>query len=266
METTYADWEINLDDIKIVSEIQSAGDTVVYLCLWRNYQTVVMKVIPGCAERELNILSKCLHPCICQFLGGCIQNDKTFMLFEYMPFGNLKTFMKSEPSRLEKLKIAFDVSIALDYLANRKPNGILHRDIKPENILIGVNKCAKLCDFGISKITLTTASPRRHTGEMGTVRWTAPEVLASQLYDEKSDVYSFGMVLKYIWSGVIPYSDYEMAFQAAFAKINNIKDDTSIIDDPSIRSLVERCISFDPSLRPTHSQVAESLKNLLLSQ
>jgi len=263
METTRVDWEIDINDVCIISEIARSSKSVVYLCLWRKHQTVVMKVIQGNAEHELCILSKCLHPTICQFLGACIRNNKTFMLFEYLPNGNLRTFMDTDHSRNEKLQIALDVSVGLDYLSNRKPMGIIHRDIKPENILIGNSKNAKICDFGISKLTgSVTGSPRPHTGEVGSTRWTAPEVLLSQMYNDKSDVYSYGMMLKYLWSGVLPYNEHAMAFQAVFAKVNNIRDDLSMIDDDVVRDLIARCTDFDTSKRPSHSTVAKTLKTL----
>jgi len=265
METTHADWEIDITDIKIISEIDSSSNSVVYLCYWRTHQIVVMKVIEGNAENELRVLSKCLHPRICQFLGACVQRKKTFILFEYMPRGNLRTFVKIAQTRRTKLSVALDISVALEYLSHRKPVSILHRDIKPENILIGENNIAKICDFGISKMDLKPpTSPKKHTGEVGTVRWSAPEVLLSQPYNDKSDVYSYGLLLKYLWSGILPYNEYEMPFQAAFAKVNNISDDLSVIDDVSIRELVERCVSFDPHERPSHSEVASVLNELLL--
>lgn len=267
METTRADWEINLNDVKIISEIASSIQSVVFLCSWRIHQTVVMKMIKGDATHELNIISKCVHPRICQFLGACVRGDQTYMLFEYIPNGNLRTFMASPHSRREKLQIALDVSIGLDYLSNRKPMPVIHRDIKPENILIGEFNNAKICDFGISKMSLTTtSSPKRHTGEVGSIRWTAPEVLLSQKYNNKSDVYSFGMLLKYIWSGVIPYANCPMSFQAAFAKVNGTSDVLSVVDDDKIRTLVERCVSFNPKERPTHSEVATILQGLLFDE
>lgn len=259
METSYADWQIDLDDIKIISDIESSSTSGVFLCTWRKYQTVVMKVVEGHSDRELCILAKCLHPNVCQFLGACMRQGKTYMIFEYMPLGNLRCFLRMNPSSMKKLSIAKDVCIGLDYLSNRKPNPVIHRDIKPENVLIGHN-IAKLCDFGISKLT-DTGSPARHTGEVGSVRWTAPEVLLSQDYNVKSDVYSYGMLLKYLWSGVLPYVDH-LPFQAAFAKMNHVKDDLSVIDDDSIRELVERCTSFDCSPRPTYAQIIDRLNEI----
>lgn len=267
METTSADWEINIDDISIISEIDSSSNSVVFLCMWRRHQPVVMKVIRGNAEQELCVVSKCLHPKVCQFLGACVRQDKTFMIFEYMPGGNLKTFMATNPSTADRLQIALDISIGLDYLSNRKPMRIIHRDIKPENILIGDSKNAKICDFGISKLSESvTGSPRPHTGEVGTARWTAPEVLLSQSYNETSDVYAYGMVLKYLWSGVLPYNEYTMSFQAAFAKVNGIPDDLSMIDNDTVRDIVERCTDFDTTKRPSHSQIARTLKMLIDEQ
>jgi len=48
----------------------------------------------------------------------------------------------------------------------------------------------KVIDYGISRVCNTVM-----TNAIGTPAWMAPEILASQNYDEKVDVYSFGIVL-----------------------------------------------------------------------
>jgi len=61
---------------------------------------------------------------------------------------------------------------------------------------------AKLCDFGISKVTQAEAVPEKdffeigeQTQTLGTVPWMAPEFIDKRIFVRKSDSYSFGILL-----------------------------------------------------------------------
>ena len=43
-------------------------------------------------------------------------------------------------------------------------------------------------------------------GNIGTVHWTAPEVLNCSRYKFSADIYSFGMVLYELVTGMVPYA------------------------------------------------------------
>ena len=45
------------------------------------------------------------------------------------------------------------------------------------------------------------------TGNVGTVHWTAPEVMASKRYQFPADVYSLGMILYEVVTGHIPFHE-----------------------------------------------------------
>ena len=268
------DWGFDPSDVTHKMLIDLAGDRSIYRCRWR-HTTVCMKVIDAINDdtrHELEVLSKSVHPNICQFLGGCTLDGKTFMLFEYMDNGNLRQYLsRREPSVTEKISIALYILAGLDYLARRRPRTILHRDIKPDNIFINAFGVAKIGDFGSSKLVdqSNDASSRVHTGEVGTYRWTAPEILRSSLYDATADIYSFGLLLRYIWSGVLPYRSYTKPVQVVFAKISNTADDYSDLILPEspdasfeIKRLVEQCTDFDSLARPTIAIIFQRLESL----
>ena len=131
------------------------------------------------------------------------------------------------------LHIASQVAQALDYLHEFEsytgiPVKILHRDIKPENImLLGDEKDSiKLIDFSLAKVI--PLAPNHHhesgmevapspkamssrlgsyncTGDIGMVRYMAPEVHRQELYNEKVDVYGLCLVLWEMMSLIPPY-------------------------------------------------------------
>lgn len=69
-----------------------------------------------------------------------------------------------------------------------------------QNVLLsGDLPChAKICDFGLAKIRQESATM---TGNIGTVHWTAPEVLNNERYHFAADIYSLGMVMVEMVSG-----------------------------------------------------------------
>jgi serine/threonine protein kinase len=122
---------------------------------------------------------------------------------------------KSLQSRHAKVKIAHGLLSAVAFLHD---NGIMHRDIKSDNIMLenDDNDDSRvsaykpvLIDFSLAKIVDTVMcsggqkvelssnddEPIRHTGAVGTVTYTAPEVVARQPYSLPMDLWSVGVVL-----------------------------------------------------------------------
>src|SRR3989338_6521718 len=93
------------------------------------------------------------------------------------------------------LRIAMDVASGCAYLHER---GIIHRDIKPENVLLVRSEssldpdstCAKVCDFGVSKLTAMTS---QCTKAVGTPLYMAPEMFSTK-YSSAVDIWSFGLL------------------------------------------------------------------------
>ena len=91
-----------------------------------------------------------------------------------------------------KLPIASGIARALAYLHAQSPP-LVHRDLKPANVLLDEGYNAKLADFGISRDVRLEATM---TQNVGTPRYSAPELLRRERYDEKVDVWSLGCVLE----------------------------------------------------------------------
>lgn len=68
-----------------------------------------------------------------------------------------------------------------------------------------------MCDFGASR-HLASAM----TGNIGTILYMPPEILANRPYNELCDVYSFGMVMYELFFEIKPYSS-DVSFDNLFA-------------------------------------------------
>ncbi len=73
----------------------------------------------------------------------------------------------------------------------------------------------KIGDFGISR-KLPTNPDTQPTGEIGTIRYIAPEVLRSERYNKTCDVYSYAITLWEICFRQRPYKGYNV-FQVMYA-------------------------------------------------
>jgi serine/threonine protein kinase len=101
----------------------------------------------------------------------------------------------------------------------------------------------------------------------GTPEWMAPEVMEGLRYDEKVDVYSYGVLLTEILTRQKPFvdqfpiTDYQDVF-------DQVLDNGAVPSVPKwselfVQELVLACVSRDPSLRPSFTDIILYLQEFL---
>ena len=127
-----------------------------------------------------------------------------------------------------------------------------------QNVLLTDTKpaTAKLCDFGLSRIRIETATM---TGNIGTAQWIAPEILNESRYTFKADIYSFGIVLLEMVSNQVPFQG--MHPLAVVLAVGTKKKKPSIPHNihPSLTDLISRCLEWDPKDRASIAMVISTL-------
>jgi serine/threonine protein kinase len=91
----------------------------------------------------------------------------------------------------------------------------------------------------------------------------APEVATSKPYNHKVDVYSFGIILWELMSYEKPF--YGMNREQFYQKVV-IRCERPIINKKwpeGLVSLMTKCWSFNPGMRPTFSQIVDVMDDLL---
>ena len=124
--------------------------------------------------REMNIASRCRHPCLLQFIGATNDEGSPLFVTELMET-SLRALLKRPLSATELFVISLDVARALNYLHQKQPSPIIHRDISSANVLLwrqGDQWRAKVSDYG-------TANFMQHTMTVapGAPIYSAPELV-----------------------------------------------------------------------------------------
>ncbi|KAH1066568.1 hypothetical protein J1N35_031555 [Gossypium stocksii] len=228
-------------------------------------------------ENEVDWLVKIRHQNIVSLLGYCIHGETKLLVYEMMQNGSLESQLHgpSQGSALTwhlRMKIAIDVSRALEYLHENCNPPVVHRDIKSSNILLDSNFNAKLSDFGLA---ITTGSQNKNVKLSGTLGYVAPEYLLEGKLTDKSDVYAFGVVLLELLIGKKPLEKMsptqhqslvtwvmpQLTDRLKLPKLVDpvIKDTMDLKHLYQVAAVAVLCIQPEPSYRPLITDVLHSL-------
>jgi len=98
------------------------------------------------------------------------------------------------------------VCSALDFAGSQ---GIVHRDIKPANILITPSGRAKVTDFGVARLAMSTMT---HAGTvLGSPSYMSPEQVRGRALDARSDLFSAAIVFFEMITGERPFAGDDVA-------------------------------------------------------
>ncbi|XP_038066608.1 tyrosine-protein kinase receptor Tie-1-like [Patiria miniata] len=206
------------------------------------------------------------HPNVVSLLGACQHEDVLYVALEYLPNGDLRSYLRTARSQSESdegalssemlIKFALDVAKGMNHLS---VSGVIHRDLAARNILLGEQLVAKVSDFGLSRgeDTYVQTSTRRVP-----TRWLAIESLLDRTYTTQSDVWSFGILLWEIASiGGTPYP--AIATRSLVGRLMEGYRMTKPANcDEQIYSLMLRCWEEDPSNRPSFSDLIHILSKM----
>nr|XP_056713375.1 TGF-beta receptor type-2 [Euleptes europaea] len=271
------------------------------------FETVAVKIFPfeeyASWKTEKDIFSdiNLKHENILQFLTA--EERKTdlgkqcWLITAFHSRGNLQEYLIKHIISWEDLwKLGGSLARGIAHLhsdhtpCGRPKTPIVHRDLKSSNILVKNDLTCCLCDFGLSLRLDPTLSvdDLANSGQVGTARYMAPEVLESRMNLDnvesfkQTDVYSMALVLWEVTSRcncVGEVKDYEPPFGSKVREhpcVESMKDNvlrdrgrpdipSSWLNHQGIQKVCEtlvECWDHDPEARLTAQCVAERFNDL----
>lgn len=235
---------------------------------------------PTLFKQELSVLLRLpRHPHLVDLIGLCLQAGERILVFEFTSKGSLYDRLHTErglasplswPSRME---IACQVAVALQYLHEEARPPILHRDVKSANVLLVDDNCAKLADFGLSKL-----GPKDNqftvTAVRGSYGYMDPQYMKTQRYSVKSDVYSFGVLLLELITGLkalhedTPLAEWTQPYRFredidTFVTIvdRNLIDPITSMELQKMIQIANLCLRDITEERPSMRQIVNMMQN-----
>jgi len=225
--------------------------------------------------REVRILSKLHHPNIVRYVESFADAGSVFIVMELAEGASLAEriagFRSADARAPEPFlwDVHTQVLLALRYLESEA--GVVHRDITPNNILVDRDaRRVKLVDFGLAK-TLgprSVASSGDANGErdsesnaaVGTMPYSAPEMIMREPYGHKADVWSLGCVLYHAaaltpaFGGSNPLTVASQIVEGRFERLEDATPPGAY--SRNLLDAVGAMLVVDPAARPSAEEAA----------
>ncbi|KAL7615223.1 hypothetical protein Lser_V15G06100 [Lactuca serriola] len=263
---------------------------------WKNRLVAIKRLNPnGCQgdvefNNEVKMVSNFNHPNIIPFVGYYDDANEKIVVYK-----NLDHHLQGKNKRLhltweQPLKICLGAARGIKYLhfGVGEHRRVIHRDVKSANILLDDNMEAKICDFGLSRLSPRN-QPDTHvrTRAAGTWFYMDPIYNERGMLSKESDIYSFGVVMFEMSSGILAYNTRhfkDTKQQSLIHIVRSYYDDNKFVDgldkliDSAIKGQIKmssfhkfndiahECINFDIKKRPTRDRIIEAIQEALRIQ
>jgi serine/threonine protein kinase/Tfp pilus assembly protein PilF len=209
--------------------------------------------------REARAAAKLDHPNICSIYEIAEEDDRSYIVMQYVEGETLGSRLAREPLDLREAgDIAYQVA---DALAEAHSQGIIHRDIKPQNVMITPRSQVKVLDFGLAKRFEVEGRDLAGTETetllsapgliVGTAPYMSPEQAKGSRVDARSDLFSLGAVLYECVTGKTPFSgETAMEIRAQVIHVHPVAPSQVNPDvSPGLDALILKAIAKEPKAR-----------------
>ena len=153
-------------------------------------------------KREAQAAGRLSHANIVGVFDTGETDELAYIVMEFIEGRSLKQVLDTEKSLPpdEAAEIMTQVLAGLEYSHRR---GVVHRDIKPANIMLTTDGGVKIADFGIARLSSSTATAVGSI--LGTPAYMPPEQFLGEPADARSDIFAAGAMLFHLLTGTRPY-------------------------------------------------------------
>jgi len=225
--------------------------------LEREVAIKVMLQVPESGSAEVNqwlqearSVSRLTHPNIVPVFEADVQEQRPYMVFEYVPGQTLAQQLTAQGALAATQAVAVMDDI-LSALVAAHADGVVHRDLKPSNVLMDSSGRARVMDFGIAARVNLVQPSAAEVEVAGSPAYMAPEAVRGEPVTPLMDIYAAGLVLGELLRGkpLRGGRDLQSALhKAATEPLQLPADLQSRLDDP-MRAIVMRATAFDANQR-----------------
>ncbi|KAG0602799.1 hypothetical protein M758_10G041800 [Ceratodon purpureus] len=109
---------------------------------------------------EIKNLGSVHHSNLVRLLGGCMNGDHVYLVYDYINGGNLRQYLHSAhspgfsalPTWMSRIQVALEVSKGLEYLHHHTLMPTVHKYMKSSNILLDDDLHVRIAFFGVARI------------------------------------------------------------------------------------------------------------------
>src|SRR6266571_1891840 len=238
---------------RLLGRLGEGGQGVVFLADSPAGSRAAVKLLPPTTDpqvrsrflKEVAAAQRVARFCTAQVLDAGIFERRPFIVSEYVSGPSLVEVVEQFGPRggaaLERIAVATLTALGAVHAA-----GMVHRDFKPANVLLGPDGPVVI-DFGLAAVPgMTTVL----SGEaaIGTPAFMAPEQLAGTRVTAAADMWSWAVTMAFAGTGELPFKG-ESLTSMAYAILHS-EPHVGNLPEP-LGSLVHRCLSRDPAIRPS---------------
>jgi len=215
------------------------------------------------------------HPNLQRVIEVGTYEQQPFLVLDYVEGASLGDLLLDgvrAPVRAV-VSIVLDVLRGLQYAHSVSdergvPFEIVHGDISPSNVLVGVDGCARVTDFGCASLGRERRENRSRVARFGgRPSFTAPEILCGEAADARSDVFSVGVMMWQLLTGqkLFPGDTYDQTVVAVMRK--RIPPPSSLGSPPCLDDVCLRaCVRAVDGRFASANEMAEELTRVASAQ
>lgn len=224
---------------------------------------------------EARLLAQLDHPSIVRVYELLEAGGRLVVVMEALTGASIEHLLRTTRGGLpvaEALLIVQRVAEALDAAYHTKvgpsaaPLHTVHRDIKPSNLILTVEGSLKVVDFGLAKGSFEGRETVTMARVLGSRGYMSPERMDGQPDTPKGDVYALGLSLFEFLTGkslilsVLPHKHQESLTRSLrYLPTEGLRP----VPLSQTRELLRTMCAYEPEERPSHTEVAEAIRDLL---
>ena len=258
----YADFKVS--GLLLTRPIRQTRATEVWEGEWGSTRVAVKVVGQRATPEDMEMLreetrmwKQLRHPHVCPFYGVASFNGGQIGIVMEICACSLSDRIHSNARLRKGIKIRWMLELA-SALAHVHSIDIMHRDVKPANVLLDDLDRIRLADFGLAR--MTSGELCHSTGETGTYKYMAPEVVRSEPYSFACDMFSFAITCWELFRREQPFASLTPV-QTACGIASGLRPKGKASPD-EIDSLLCLCWDQDPLSRLTSQQAMDKLMRI----